>query len=162
MDKSFIYGALAGIVAGVFFMFFLGRRHRQRTRWPLTVSFKSLKIKGEIMEFQLHEDEVLPFKLGKPINNDGEEAPIEEGSLKQLIGDEGIFTVEQDDQMPDDPDAKMIVPHAEGTTTLTYKADADLGEGVQEISLVVTGTIISAGATGFAPIQFGTPRKKTT
>lgn len=113
------------------------------------------------MEFQLHEDEVLPFKLGKPINSDGEEAPIEEGTLKRVITDEGIFTIEQDDQLPDDPEALMIVPHAEGTTDVEWTADADIGDGVETISLKLTGTILAGGAVGFAPIQFGTPRKKT-
>lgn len=129
-------------------------------RWPLKISFKNLKIKAEIMEFQLHEDEVLPFKVGNPINSDGEEAPIEEGSLKIASSDESIFTIEQDDEQPDDPDAKMIVPHAEGSAELTITADADLGSGVVEISLTVTGTIISGAAVGFGPVTFGQPRKK--
>lgn len=113
------------------------------------------------MEFQLHEDEVLPFKLGKPINSDGEEAPIQEGSLKVGSSDDTIFTIEQDDQEPDNPDALMVVPHAEGSAVLYAEADADLGDGVETIRLEVTGIIVSGAATGFAPIAFGTPRKKT-
>lgn len=112
------------------------------------------------MEFTLHEDEVLPFRLGKPIDSNGDEAPIEEGSLRESVVDPAVFTVEQDDENPDDPDAKMFVPHSEGRTEYMVKADADMGDGVEEISLTVTGTIVSGEAIGFSAIQFGTPRKK--
>jgi hypothetical protein len=136
------------------------RRRRRRYRWPISFFIHHLKIKGDNMEFQLHEDEVLPFRLGKPVNSEGGEAPIEEGSLNETVSDTTIFTVEQDDEQPDDPEAKMFVPHAVGTADYTAKADADLGEGVQEISLTVKGTVIAAGAVGFAPLLFGQPRKK--
>jgi hypothetical protein len=136
------------------------KRRRRRYRWPISFLFHHLKIKGDNMEFQLHEDEVLPFRLGKPVNSEGGEAPIEEGSLKEVVSDPSIFTVEQDDEQPDDPEAKMFVPHAVGSADYTATADADLGEGVQTISLTVKGTIIAAGAVGFAPLQFGQPRKK--
>lgn len=113
------------------------------------------------MEFQLHEDQVLPYRIGKPINSDGEEAPIQDGTLTVKSSDDAIFTSEQDDQNPDDPEARMIVPHAEGKADLIIEADADLGEGVETIELVVNGTIVSGAATGFGPVIFGTPRKKT-
>lgn len=137
------------------------RRRKRLAHWPITFNFHHVKIKGDIMEFQLQIDEVLPFRLGKPVNNDGAEAPIESGSLQKVISDTGIFTEEQDDEFPDDPEARMFVPVAEGTADYTVTADADLGAGVETISLKVTGTVIAAGAVGFAPIQFGTPRKKT-
>lgn len=137
-------------------------RHFRRYRWPLEIKFNKIKIKAEIMEFTLHEDEVLPFRLGKPINSQGEEAEIEAGSLKEIVVDPAIFTVEQDDENPNDPDAKMFVAQGEGSTEYKVTADADLGEGVEEITLNVTGTVINAGAIGFAPVLFGTPRKKKT
>jgi len=136
------------------------RRPKKLAHWPVIFYFHHLKIKGDNMEFQLHMDEVLPFRLGKPINSDGEEAPIEAGSLKKVVTDEGIFTVEQDDEQPDDPEALMFVPHAEGTADFNVEADADLGEGVETIRLTVKGTVIAAGAVGFAPLQLGQPRKK--
>lgn len=136
------------------------RRRRRRYRWPITFFFHNLKIKGDNMEFQIHLDEVLPFQLGKPVNSDGGEAPIEEGSLLKSVLDPSIFTEEQDDEQPDNPDARMFVPHAVGSTEWTAKADANLGDGVEEISLTVKGTVLEAGAVGFAPLVFGTVRKK--
>lgn len=154
-----IWGLMTYIIGMEIFEFVRQRRHR-KYKWPVVFLFHHIKIKGDNMEFQLHEDEVLPFRLGKPVNSEGGEAPIEEGSLKETVSDPSIFTVEQDDEQPDDPEAKMFVPHAQGTADYKAEADADLGAGVETISVTVKGTVIAAGAVGFAPIQFGQPRKK--
>lgn len=112
------------------------------------------------MSFQLRIGQVLPFKLGHPVDNNGDEAKVQEGSLQLSSSDESVFTVEQDPETPDDPYSGLIVSQKEGTATFKAKADADLGEGVTEITLDVDGEILAADAVGFAPIQFGTPRPK--
>jgi len=112
------------------------------------------------MEFQLHEDQVLPFKLGNPVDSQGNEAPIEDGSLLMTSSDESVFTIEQDDEQPEDPEAKMFVAQGQGSAEFVATADADLGAGVETILLKVIGTVIPAGAVGFAPLQFGAPRPK--
>lgn len=134
---------------------------RKCQRWPITFIYSHFKIKGTAMSFQLHTDEVLPFKLGKPVDSTGAEAEVEEGTLVIESSDPAVFTIEQDPDFPDDPYAGLIVSQGEGTATLNAKADADLGEGVTEITLQVEGQILAAGAVGFAPWSFGTPRKKT-
>lgn len=144
----------------LFLVFLLSRKPNKHYIWPLTFKFNHLKIKGIFMAFQLHTDEVLPFEIGKPIDSQGGEADIEEGSLKIESSDPAIFTVEADPENPDNPFAGIIVSQSVGTATVRASADADLGEGVQEISLAVDGEILEAGAVGFAPFTFGTPRKK--
>lgn len=144
----------------------LERIYRSRGRpvkWPITFIYSRNKIKGQIMSFQLHSDEVLPFKLGRPVNSNGGEAPVEEGSLAITSSDPNVFAVERDPEFPDDPYAGLIVPPdgSTGTATFKAKADADLGEGVEEITLEIEGEVLTPGAVGFAPISFGTPRKKT-
>lgn len=137
------------------------RKNRNYPRWPITFIFSHSKIKGTIMSFQIHTDEVLPFKLGKPIDSTGKDAEVEEGSLVIESSDPAVFTIEKDPDFPDDPYAGIIVSQGVGNATLKAKADADLGEGVTEITLDVDGEVLAAGAVGFAPWSFGTPRKKT-
>lgn len=157
-----IWGLFAYIITKEIIDYLRCERARRRCqRWPITFIFSHFKIKGDITMFQLHTDEVLPFKLGKPIDSTGEEADVEEGSLVIESSDPAIFTIEQDPDFPDDPYAGLIVSQGEGAATLKAKADADLGEGVTEITLEVEGQVLAAGAVGFAPWSFGTPRKKT-
>lgn len=103
----------------------------------------------------------LPFVLGKPINKDGGEAPIQEGSLQKISSDENVFTVERDElaENPDDPYTGKLVWRGEGEAEFDVSADADLGDGVEEITMTIDIEALAEGAVGFAPIQFGTPRK---
>jgi hypothetical protein len=157
-----LWGLFSYIIAKEFIDYLRETRNRRKcTRWPITFIFSHFKIKGDITMFQLHTDEVLPFKLGKPVDSTGAEADVEEGSLVIESSDPAVFTIEQDPDFPDDPYAGLIVSQGEGTATLKAKADADLGEGVTEITLEVEGQVLAAGAVGFAPWSFGTPRKKT-
>jgi hypothetical protein len=156
-----IWGLFAYIIAKEVIDYLREARFRRRCqRWPITFIFSRSKIKGDITMFQLHTDEVLPFKLGKPVDSTGADAEVEEGSLVITSSDPTVFTIEQDPDFPDDPYAGIIVSQGEGTATLHAKADADLGEGVTEITLEVEGQVLAAGAVGFAPWSFGTPRKK--
>jgi len=157
-----IWGLFAYIIAKEVIDYLRENRARRRCqRWPITFIYSHFKIKGTAMSFQLHTDEVLPFKLGKPVDSTGADAEVEEGSLVIESSDPTVFTIEQDPDFPEDPYAGLIVSQGEGTATLKAKADADLGEGVEEITLEVEGQILAAGAVGFAPWAFGTPRKKT-
>lgn len=113
------------------------------------------------MEFQLMAGFELPFVLGKPVDSQGNERPIEGGSLIIGSSDESVFTVERDElaEDPDDPFVGKIVWRKEGSAVLKIEADADLGEGVKPISQEITGTMLAEGAVGFAPISFGAARK---
>lgn len=136
------------------------RQPKRLARWPVVFRINHFKIKGDNMEVVLHLDEVVPFKLGKPIDSDGAERPIEDGSLTKVITDESIFTEEQDDELPDDPEARMFVAQKVGTADYNVEADADLGEGVTKIALTVKVTVLDPEAVGFAPLQLGAARKK--
>lgn len=136
------------------------RRRNRCFRFPVTLQFNNIKIKCELMEVDLHLDEVLPFRKGSPVNAEGGPANVQDGSTVLKSSDETIFTIEQDDQNPTDPDALIIVPHAVGKADLTETADADLGDGVETISQTATISVLAEGAVGFSGFAFGVPRKK--
>lgn len=158
-----IYGLFTYIIAKELIEYIrCCRRHRQYT-WPITFIFSRTKIKGLSMEFTLQPDEVLPFKVGKPIDADGEEADIQSGSLVKKSSDTSIFDVQSDPDFPDDDNAGLVVPvdGVEGEADLVITGDADLGDGVETIQAVAHGIIRKGHAVGFGPLTFGVPRKKT-
>lgn len=138
-------------------------RRRQRYRWPLTLIHNHLKIKGDIMQFELQAGYEIPFVLGKPIDSEGNVREIEDDTLSITSTNPSAFTIERDEDAedPDDPFTGKIVWQGEGQGDFVATADADLGEGVKEIELRATGIMLAPGAVGFAPISFGTARPKS-
>lgn len=152
----------AGLIVTV--VIFLNRTRRRCPlgySWPVTFIYNSLKIKGDMSNFQLKPGFELPFVLGKPVLADGvTEAPVEDGSLKISSTDEAVFTIAKDDQAenPDDPYTGKIVYVGLGKANFHVEADADLGAGVDTITMDIEGEMLAAEAAGFAGVTFGAPR----
>ncbi len=72
----------------------------------------------------------IPFIL-QPVDRRGNPASVEAGSVAFSVDNTAVATVEVD---PANELAGFILTHGVGVATLNYSADADLGEGVTQIS----------------------------
>lgn len=117
----------------------------------------NLYVRGVITNMQLRDDQKVRITFGKPLDKKGNPASVQEGSVSISVTD-GSATVEPD---PADPFSATIIgvsPTADITKpgAVIITADADLGEGVKNITgsepLIVTG----GQAVGFGPASVGT------
>lgn len=122
--------------------------------FPITFSINKIKIKGGIIMLRMSNLQLAQFVIGKPLDLKGDEADIQEGSLKVSSSNEEVFTVGQDDENPDNPSAYKAVGGRKGAAVLTIEADADLGEGVKPIKVEIAVEITSSDAVGFAEPTF--------
>lgn len=114
-------------------------------------------VRGDITNMQIRDDQKFRIEFGKPLDKKGNAASVQEGSVSISVTD-GSATVEPD---PTNPFAATIIgvsPTADITKpgAVIITADADLGEGVRNITgsepLIVTG----GQAVGFGPASVGT------
>lgn len=133
------------------------RKRCKQTFWPITFSFCNIKIKGGITMVSLKKNQAVYGTLGKPVDKNGDPAEIEAGSLKITSANPGVVTVEPDENAPDDHYRFKLVSQGIGAAQVDIIADADLGEGVTEISTFVGVEVTGGTAVGFAEPTFGAP-----
>lgn len=115
-----------------------------------TFFFDNVKIKGKNMALTAAPNQRIPFVL-QPVDRRGNAAPVEAGTVEYWVDDETIADVEED---PTNELAGWLITKAVGVTQINYKADADLGEGVTEISGFDAIEVKPEQAVGFG-ITFG-------
>lgn len=103
---------------------------------------------------QLRYDQEVAGALGSPVDSKGNQTTVEKGSVSFSSSDESVFVVEED---PEDEMKFKIVGKGPGVAQLTATADADLGEGVKEITGFSAVEVLPGEAVGFAPIFFSVP-----
>lgn len=123
--------------------------------FPVTFFSNHLKITGGITMVSIKYTQQLRGALGSPVDAKGNEAPIEAGTLKITSDDPEIFTVEPDENQPDNEFAFKIVAKKAGVAQLNYEADADLGDGVKTISGFTGVEVLPGEAVGFGTPVFG-------
>ena len=126
---------------GVAFTFGVGVPQLKRTRMPL-----ELKITNE----QQVDVTVSPrTDSGKPAKLDGSPAwTAISGNSQVVVSDDGLT-------------ATLVSSDEPGDTIVSVKADADLGEGVEEIADTITLSVIGATAKNLG-LASGTPVPKPT
>jgi hypothetical protein len=110
----------------------------------------NIKIKGENMALTALPQQRIPFELSA-VDRKGNPAPVEAGTVEYWTDDESVATVEED---PTNELKGVIITTGVGVTQLNYKADADLGEGVTEITGFDAIEVKAEQAVGFG-ITFG-------
>jgi len=86
-------------------------------------------------------------ETGKPAKLDGSPSwAVVSGNSQVVVSDDGLS-------------ADLISSDDPGETQILIKADADIGDGVEEISDVITLTVIGATAKNLG-ISLGTPEPK--
>lgn len=120
------------------------------TRWIGIDSDNKLSLYTEEYLMRITVDQQLPFNVN-PLTSRGRAAQID-GEVKFSSSDETIATVSNTG-----PESGMIKPTGKpGVVQITARFDADLGEGVREITTTAAVEIVEAEATS-ATIEFGTP-----
>lgn len=88
----------------------------------------------------------------EPVDKNGHPAPIEAGTSVFSSSDETVITVTED---PSNELTVLVKGVAAGAAQCRWKADANLGDGVQEISafedFTVTSSMAVAGKFTFTP-----------
>ena len=120
----------------------------------MTLEFENIKIKGEILMIGLKVSQKVTVTL-QPQDRLGNPASVEPGTVVFESTDPNIFTVVQnpDNELQADVFSSVTNP---GTAQLNFRADADLGDGVVEISGFSAVEVLPLQAVGFG-LQVGEP-----
>jgi hypothetical protein len=115
---------------------------------------------GGLTHMRLTTTQQATIEFGPPVDRKGRPAKVQEGSIAWNISDASA-RVEVD---PDNPLKATIIgelPNDEsGGATITISADADLGDGVREITGVEPLVVVPADAVGFGAPTVGTPTEQ--
>lgn len=136
---------------------YLGYRKKYCKRQPLfiTLFFDNLKIKSNIMAVSMTDTQFVTGQI-TPTNKKGNPAPVEAGSVKITSSNESVAVVTQDVA---DQTKFTVTGVAPGVAQIDVSADADLGEGITNITGFLAVEILPAQATGFG-ITTGTPQEQ--
>lgn len=119
-----------------------------------------ITIEGEIKFMQLTSSQKCTIEFGQPVDKKGFPTQVEEGSVVFSIGDD-TATVEQDATNPLKATVFAVHPATDPSvaTVITVTADADLGDGVTNITGTEPLLVIAGQAVGFGPATVGTPEE---
>lgn len=84
----------------------------------------------------------------------GKKRNVEKGTVEWESSDPTVATVEED---PENEFQGKVTTLAAGTTEIRYKADADVGEGVEHITGFDTFIVTDRRATSLSSEEVGTP-----
>jgi hypothetical protein len=107
------------------------------------------------MLIELKANQYVKLSVGTPKDKYGNDAAIE--SLEYSTSDSSV--VELRDFNPEDSSVKVWPTGKKGLSTITAKADADLGSGVKEISGTLD-VVVSAGEAATFELLVGVPSDK--
>jgi len=110
---------------------------------------------------QLTDTQEFDFEFGKPLDKKGAPASVQDGSVSLSVSDSNGTIVPN----PDNPFAgtfKADKPTADPTApgTIVIVADADLGDGVENIQGVIPVVVTGGKAFGFGEPTIGTVREQ--
>lgn len=115
--------------------------------------FNQIKIKGENMNVKLTATQKVPATTPKPVDQKGNTAEIEAGTMRYRSTDESVFTVSKNEE---NEFGFEVVAQGPGVGQVIASADADLGEGVKEIEgTVLTVEVVAGMAVGFGEATVG-------
>jgi hypothetical protein len=114
---------------------------------------------GRIDTMKMSDSQVCTIEWGAPITAKGKPAKVEQGSVKITCSDDSV-TIEVDPANPFKATLTAVHENEDTGAVLTITADADLGEGVVEISGSEPLVITSGPAVGFGPASIGTPTEQ--
>jgi len=130
------------------------QRYKKKPKFIMTLEFENIKIKGEILMIGMKVSQKVKVTL-QPKNRLGNPASVEPGSVVFESSDLDICTVVQnpDNELEAEVFSSTNNP---GTAQLEFRADADLGEGVEQISGFSAVEILPLQAVRFG-ISVGIP-----
>jgi hypothetical protein len=128
---------------------------KKRVSFDFKVGVPKLKASKHMLEITITNEEQVKVTLspktdsGRPAKLDGSPAwTVTSGNSQVVVADDGLS-------------ADLISSDDPGDTTISVKADADLGSGVEEISDTIVLTVTGARAKNLG-LAAGTPTPKPT
>jgi hypothetical protein len=142
-----------------------GVLHDKRSRSLHVISIRlsgiRLTLKGEFTKMQCTDTQEFDFEFGKPLDKKGNPAPVQDGSVVLSVSDgNGTVTAKADNPFAgtfkaDKPTADITAPG-----TVVINADADLGDGVKNITGAFPVIVKGGEAVGFAEPTIGAAREQ--
>lgn len=131
-----------------------GSPRKKKGQFAFTVGLVESKPKRTMLQVKLTNEQQVTVSL-KPVTASGKVAQLDGVPTWEVISGNSTVTPAADGRSAvvrssDDP----------GDTQILVKADADLGEGVEEISDTITVTVEGARAANLG-LEVGTPEVKT-
>jgi hypothetical protein len=118
-----------------------------------------LVVEGDIRAMKITVSQQVTIEVGKPVDRKGKPAKIQPGSMKFVCSDDSAVLT----QDPSNEFKCLVAGANENEVTgavITFTADADLGDGVTEISGIEPLVVTSGPAVGFGPVVVGTPEEQ--
>lgn len=130
------------------------QKYKKKPKFIMTLEFENIKIKGEISMIGLKLSQKVTVTL-QPQDRLGNPASVEPGSVVFESSDLDVCTVVQnpDNELQADVYSSVNNP---GTAQLDFRADADLGSGVEQISGFSAVEVLPLQAVGFG-LSVGEP-----
>lgn len=129
------------------------RQGRKRVSFGFKVGVPQLKKRKHMLEITITNEEQVKVSLaprtdaGRPAKLDGSPAwTVTSGNSQVVVAEDGLS-------------ADLISSDDPGVTEVTLKADADIGEGVEELTDTIVLTVTSANAKNLG-LSAGTPTPK--
>lgn len=149
----FIVIALATIV--LYMGLIAVRRRNRRPGAVVTLYFDNLQIKTESFMFTMKTEQRIKGSF-QPVDDRGNPAQLEPGSVEYITTDEDLATIGRDRDDPDNELAFEIVSKEEfqGPVTVSLKFDGRKGEGTFPVQIDINGEVTSRDAVG-GNVQLG-------
>jgi hypothetical protein len=148
MEKKLVLSPTIKIVLNV-----LNKKCRKKGQLMLTLFFESNTVKGNFMAATLQLSQEVEGQV-QPVDKKGKPAKVQEGSVEYSTSDENVAIVVED---PNDETKFVIKARGIGVAQISFKADANLGEGVKPIETFLAVEVFPDEAIGFG-INLGEPR----
>jgi hypothetical protein len=150
MKIILLHLAAFATIAYIAALFFKNRKKKKKNSLVFIFNLQStIQIKSSSMTLTLTDTQMVSGTIGQPVDAKGYSAAVQTGSVVFTSSDETVATVAQD---PTNEYGFTVTAQKPGVAQITATADADLGEGVSNI----TG-FFGVEVTGGAAIGFGNP-----
>lgn len=132
-------------------------KNLNKYKFTATIFINNYKISGDNLMTQVPFNTLsVEIAFGLPVDAFQNPAQVQPGSLFIESTDDSILTVGPSTTQPENPYAvEVVFTGKAGAAQVTIKADADLGEGVKEITGAETFEVPAGEAVGFSNAVVG-------
>lgn len=151
-------GIIVAFLLGVFLLLPDKKEETKSGKILLSLIINQIKITGGIIMLELKATQKVTGELA-PVDAKNNPAQVQEGTVSVSSSDGEIVNIVSD---PTNPlKFEVVATGKTGVARVDWKADADLGDGVIEISGFTAVEVQAGNAVGFAA-NFGEPTEQAT
>jgi hypothetical protein len=158
MKIILLHLAAFATIAYIAALFFRNRKKKKKNSLVFVFNLQpTIQVKSSSMTVTLTDTQYVSGAIGAPVDAKGFPAAIQTGSVTFTSSDETVATVTQDTT---NELGFTVTAQKPGVAQITATADADLGEGVSNITGFFGVEVTGGTAIGFGNFTFGIPAEQ--